>query len=250
MLEGFYTGASGILMQERTINVLTNNMANVHTPGFRAERVISTTFEQELLMRQEAGNTGAIGKGAPMRLVKAVQTNFDESSIEETESPFDFAIVGEGYFNIQGETQQYMTRNGQFVLDEEGYLMLGGVGNVLGTRGPIQLEDSDFTVEPDGRVLDSKGKLVDTLLVTKPAPETELTKFTNGLYTSPDPELNVEIDKADASIQQGCIERPNIDLNREYTQVMEAQRALQACAAATKMIDAMNQKTATQIASL
>lgn len=250
MLSGFYTGASGILMQERALNVLTNNMANVHTPGFRAERLISTTFEQELLMRKEAGNTGAIGKGAPIRLVKEVQTNFDESSIEETGRPFDFAIVGDGYFNVQGETQQYMTRNGQFELDEEGFLMLKGVGNVLGTRGPLQFDNANFTVETDGKVYDSKGKLVDTLLVTQPAPDTELTKFTNGLYTSPNPELNVAMNEMNSSIQQGCIERPNIDLNREYTQVMEAQRAFQACAAATKMVDAMNQKTTTQIASL
>jgi len=64
MLRGFYTIASGILTQQRTINVLTNNMANVNTPGFRASRVVSTTFEHEYLTRIEGYNTGAIGKGA------------------------------------------------------------------------------------------------------------------------------------------------------------------------------------------
>ena len=49
MLRGFYTAASGILMQERTLNVLTNNMVNSQTPGFRASRVVSTTFDQEFM---------------------------------------------------------------------------------------------------------------------------------------------------------------------------------------------------------
>ena len=51
MLRGFYTAASGILMQERTLNVLTNNMVNSQTPGFRASRVVSTTFDQEFMTR-------------------------------------------------------------------------------------------------------------------------------------------------------------------------------------------------------
>ena len=101
MLRGFYTAASGILTQERTLNVLTNNMANVNTPGFRASRVVTTTFEHEFLTRIEGENIGAIGKGAPIRMVSDVPVRFDPSMLEESGRPYDVALDGQGFFNIQ-----------------------------------------------------------------------------------------------------------------------------------------------------
>ena len=99
MLRGFYTAASGILMQERTLNVLTNNMVNSQTPGFRASRVVSTTFDQEFMTRYERMNgPSAIGVGSPIRVVSDVPTQFDPSSLEETGRPFDVAINGDGFF--------------------------------------------------------------------------------------------------------------------------------------------------------
>ena len=63
MATGFYTAASGMLMQQRSLNVIANNMANASTPGYKTERVVSTTFEQELLMRQEGFQKTFIGTG-------------------------------------------------------------------------------------------------------------------------------------------------------------------------------------------
>ena len=80
MLEGFYTAASGMLMQQRTLDVLTNNIVNAKTPGYRANRVVSTTFEQEFMTRLEQQNTGRIGVGAPIRVVAEVPTRFDPVS--------------------------------------------------------------------------------------------------------------------------------------------------------------------------
>ena len=144
MLRGFYTAASGVLMQERTLNVLTNNLVNARTPGFRASRVVSTTFEDEYLVRLEKGASGAIGTGAPVRIVSDVPTLFDPSSLEETGRPYDLAINGEGFFNIlttdaQGNERQYLTRNGNFDVDEEGMLVLRGHGQVLGEKDLFSL---------------------------------------------------------------------------------------------------------------
>ena len=63
MLSGFYTAASGILNQQRTLNVLTNNISNAKTPGFRAERVVTETFDFELMTRIEKGNTHRLPHG-------------------------------------------------------------------------------------------------------------------------------------------------------------------------------------------
>ena len=183
MFTGFYTVASGMFMQQRSLNTIANNMANGHTTGFRTERVVSTTFEQEMLVRQERGKNNPIGKGSPVRVVEDVPTEFDPARLQYTGRPFDLAINGEGYFNVaSADGQQYMTRNGNFDIDAEGYLVLQGSGRVLGTKGEILLEGSEFEVRENGEVYNSKGRYVDRVLVTQPRTGTKLAKFPNGMY--------------------------------------------------------------------
>lgn len=256
MLRGFYTAASGILSQQRTLDVLTNNMANVNTPGFKASRVVSTTFKHEFLTRIERHNTGAIGKGAPIRMVSEVPVRFDPSMLEETGRPYDMAIDGQGFFNVQApedengnEGAKYLTRNGSFEINEENQLSLPGVGVVLGQKGPIELETSDFTVETDGSIYDGSGRYVDRLLVTLPAEDTQIMQVQNGLYQTENMDDNLEV-SSETKLIQGWTERSNIDINREYAMVMEAQRAFQACSTALQIIDSIDQKAAAQIASL
>lgn len=251
MLRGFYTAASGILVQERTIDVLTNNMANAKTPGFRASRVVSTTFDHELLTRIEGANTGRIGVGSPMRKVEDVLVDFNPNSLEETYWPYDLALDGTGYFNIQSEdgTQQFLSRNGNFDIDDQNRLVLPGHGLVLGENGPIQLATSDFTVESDGSIYDDTGALVDKLLLTIPPEGTKIEQQQNGLYTVEDMAANVPVDPS-TKVVQGWLERNNINLNQEYTMVMEAQRAFQSCSSALQIIDKIDQKAASQIAAL
>ena len=250
MLRGFYTAAAGILVQERTLDVLTNNMANARTPGFRASRVVTTSFEHELLTRIEGANTGRIGKGVPMRRVDDVLVKFDPNSLEETGRPYDMALDGVGYFNIQGDgATQYLTRNGSFDVDDNNQLVLPGHGLVMGENGPIQLLTSDFTVESDGNIYDATGELVDRLLITIPPEGAELEQVENGLFTVPDMAANLPVD-ATTKVVQSWLERNNIDLNQEYTMVMEAQRAFQACSSALQIIDKIDQKAASQIAAL
>lgn len=251
MLRGFYTAASGILTQQRTLDVLTNNVANAKTPGFRASRVISTTFNQELLTRMEGYNTGRIGIGSPVIQVDNVLTRFNPNSLEETDRPYDMALEGVGYFNIQGldgETR-YLTRNGSFDLDENNQLILPGLGQVMGQEGPIILTTSDFTVESDGSVYDATGALVEKLLVTIPPEGAELEQAANGMFYTANMEENLPVE-GETNVVQGWLERNNININQEYTMVMEAQRAFQACSTALQIIDEIDRKAATQIAAL
>lgn len=249
MLEGFYTAASGMMMQQRTLNTLTNNITNVRTPGYRAERVVGTTFDT-VMNRMEAGDSQSIGDGAPIRIVEDVFTIADESLLETTQRPFDLAINGEGYFNIQGaqEEQTFLTRNGHFDVDEEGCLILQGAGRVLGEKGEIEVGGSNFTVNEQGEVYNERGRRMDTLLITTPGTDAKMEKFSNGLYTATDP--TQMLTAHNMTVQQGMLERSNVDMNREYTLAMEAQRAFQSCSQAIKIVDQMNQKSATQIASL
>lgn len=251
MLRGFYTIASGILQQERTIGVLSNNLVNANTPGFRASRVVSTTFEHEYITRIEKNNTQHIGAAAPIRVVSDVPTRFDASSLQETGYPYNMAINGDGFFVVENaEGERYLTRNGSFDLDDEGYLSLPGMGRVLAEGGqPIMLGGPDFYIEAGGRLINSiTGEDIARLRIAETLPETALTQTRSGLYAADDidglPQLR------GAEVIQNYVERSNIDLTQEYTRVMEAQRAFQACSTALQIIDRINQKAASEIASL
>ncbi len=201
----------------------------------------------------ESGNTEVIGSQSPIRIVDTVFTEFDMGNVEETGRPFDFAITGDGFFSIaqEGTAQIGYTRNGNFDIDDEGYLELRGIGRVLGENGEIQLGTSDFTVSNDGVIYNAEGNQIDTLRLRTPADYDDLTQINNGLYINNNEAGALDnINGSPISVLQGHFERSNIDLNREYTLLMEAQRGFQSCSAALQMIDQINQKTVTQIASL
>ena len=110
------------------------------------------------------------------------------------------------------------------------------------------MDGSNFVVDGEGKVFNSDGTQVGILQITEPSEDAELDKTSNGLYT-----IANEADNHPATgfqIEQGVLERNNINVNQEYTLAMQAQRAFQACSQALKIVDQMNQKASTSIASL
>ena len=104
-------------------------------------------------------------------------------------------------------------------------------------------------MEADGSVYDSEGDYVDQLLVTLPPADVEIRLAGNGLYTAEALEDNPQVDGS-TRLVQGWLESANVDLNREYAAVIEAQRAFQACSTALQIIDKIDQRAATEIAAL
>jgi len=107
-----YTGASGLLSFQQGIDVTSNNVANVNTVGFKSDRV---SFND--LMYQEG-----VGKGVTNN---EVLKNFSQGSLNPSDSEYDFALAGEGFFTLQDPAapdRLYYTRTGQFSTDSNNYL--------------------------------------------------------------------------------------------------------------------------------
>ena len=249
MLRGFYTIASGLLAHQRNLDVIGNNLVNAETPGFRAERMVFTTFQHELMIRKEALGRAGIGMGSPIALVDDVLSLHHTGIYQDTGHPFDFAIDGPGYFVVQGNgPQPFLTRGGQFAMDDEGYLALPGVGRVLGENGPIQVNNERFAVMGNGTVNNEAGRRIDAIRIVSPAQPGELARLDNGMYIA---QGGAELAPAEGYwLYQGIAEQSNVDYNREMTTFIEAQRAFQACSSALQMIDAMNRKAASQIGAV
>lgn len=180
MFHGFYNLASGMLTQNRNLNVISNNMANVTTPGFKKDTLATTTFQQEMLYRtgnQDRGSSAQIGTTNMIRIPEQTITNYSDGNYVQTGNPLDFAIQGRGFFKVQdADGNLFYTRNGSFYINEEGYLALKGGGLVMGTGGEIFLETDRISVDSAGGIYDENGELIDSLELTDFEDRTAMTK--------------------------------------------------------------------------
>ncbi len=238
MLQGFYTAASGMFMQQRSLNVISNNLANLQTAGFKSSQLVSSTFEQEFLTRFAQADTGFIGTGAPARIVDEVVDYHGFNGITETGRPFDLAITDYGFFNVQAEDgQTYLTRNGQFDLDEEGYLILRGRGRVMGTGGPLQLNTSDIQVDENGLITNSiTGAALGQLSITVPADDADVQQNPNGMFSLIGGGTGALA--ATPQVVQGAYENSDVNMTDEMTAMMLAQRNFSSASQALQFIDA------------
>lgn len=246
-MSGFYTAATAMLIQQRRLNTTANNIANVKTTGYKSERTVTQSFNDVLVGRQTKNSITPIGYASPLSVIDAVNQTFDMADLEETTRPFDVAIGGDGFFNIEKDGQIYLTRNGAFELNDEGYLALKGAGTVMGQAGAIQLENSSFTINEKGELFNSTGELVDTLLVTVPDDMSSLKKTNTGMYVANE---NVQMAESTALIYQGHLERSNVDLNQELANMIEIQRSFQSVSNALKTIDELNGRAINEIGKL
>ena len=250
MFGGYYTIASGLMTREKEIDVIGNNMTNMQTPGYRAERLVIGSFDQELLMRQDATSKEALsGSMSTSAVVDSVVSLYHSGILKPTGREMDVAINGEGFFTIEAENgETYLTRDGQFHMDEDGYLELPGIGRVQSQSGDIKLEDHNFTVDVDGSIYDDEAKQVGKIAVAVPDANGVLEKASNGMFQLANGNLEYATDGF--AMIQGSVEVSNGDMNLEMTTLIEAQRAFQSCSSALQTIDAMNRKAASQIGSI
>lgn len=254
MVRGFYTMASGMLTLQRSMDAIGNNVANIKTAGYKKKLLTSSTFDQQLVARLEAGNSARIGKGSIVRYADVLHTDYAQSSLRDTGIPFDIALVGDGFFRLQSQSEELdaplLTRNGHFVLDEEGYLALEGAGRVLGESGAIELSTSNFSVDEDGYVyVEGDDSPVERITLAYPSDYENLVTYSEGLYLDTNPQQTAAADDATYSTTflQGKLEDSNVDMAEEASALMEAGRTFQTYSQALKIIDKINSRSVTEI---
>lgn len=254
MLKGFYSAASGMIAQQRRTEMLTNNIANANTPGFKADQSSLRAFPEMLLQRMEAVNipTKNGNRMSTMTTIGGINTGvymqeaipmFKQGDLQETGINTDIALI-EGFLPINGETNQRgalfftvqneageirYTRNGNFAIDSEGHLTTNEGYYVLDQNGNrVQLQSENFQVGQDGTIIENGGALTRLNIAYAENPN-ELMKEGNGLFFSNN-ELPSAIgnEEISYSLNQGFIERSNVDVAQTMTEMMTAYRAFEA----------------------
>jgi flagellar basal-body rod protein FlgF len=263
MLRGFYTAASGMLSQQRKTEMLANNLANVHTPGFKADQSSVRAFPEMLLERMEGGASQPVGSIHTGVYLQEAVPKFLQGGLTETELNTDLALLdvnlpinpetgrtGSVFFSVEGEGGEVRyTRNGNFTLDGAGFLTTAGGHYVLDQNGNrIELANDQFTVSEKGFLTDVNGENIRIGIGYAEDPMT-LIKEGDGLFTSSNGEL------ADAynaegvffKTEQGFLERSNVDSAQTMTDMMTAYRTFEANQKVLQAYDTSLQKTVNEV---
>lgn len=240
MLRGFYSAASGMMTQQRYQEALGNNIANANTPGYKSDQALIRSFPEMLIAAQ--GNRqlpttqnvkipfhqpiGSLNTGV---YVQEYVPNFEQGDVRETNMPTDLALIqnnvpdetGGLFFRVQNEAgEESLTRNGNFTIDGDGFLVTNEGYYILSESGePVQPGSRNFTVSNEG-MLEVDGLNVQ-LGIGYTADVNELSKEDDNLFNG---EFVPAPENADFSIHQGVLEGSNVDAARTMTEMMTAYR--------------------------
>lgn len=250
MFKGFYNLTSGMLSQNRRLDVVANNMTNVSTAGYKADRYTDSTFQEFVLNRvgnKDKTSPQALGNASYILAPSRLYTDYSQGAPEVTGLPLDFAISGEGFFAVRRDNGTAYTRAGSFSLDNEGYLCLPAEGRVLDPSGrPIQLGTDHIQADAQGNIYQEEtGELLGRVGIFAFADNAALARNPRGLFEGDGAAL-----VTDAAIHWKSVERSNVDLVQQMVEMLASQRSLQSAAQLTKMYDQVMGKAATDLGSV
>ncbi|SFJ26263.1 flagellar basal-body rod protein FlgG [Paenibacillus sp. UNC496MF] len=266
MLRGLYTAAAGMISQQNRHDTITNNIANMNTPGYKQKYAVTHSFPDMLLRltgSRDVDNGQAVGKlSTGVFAEESLQVNL-QGDLMQTNRFSDFAIVSDiqvpgvafdasgkaltaggrlvfqpqAFFTVQnkdGETRY--TRDGQFRLDEQGYMTLPDGSRVLGADGrPFRLPDgvtiNDLAITADNRLVNPlTGASAGQLLITRVDDPNKLVREGDGKFKLADGETGVRpVNAGDrVEVRQGYVERSNVDAAQSMVDLMSAARAYEA----------------------
>jgi flagellar basal-body rod protein FlgG len=242
MLRSLYISASGMLAQRSTMDVITNNLSNLDTIGYKRDSLETRSFGDVLLSRinDPSGNNGVIG---PLSLgvhPDTVNTDFSEGPLEPTGRTADLALQGDGFFTVETPQGLRYTRSGNFQVDKDGYLCTSEGYYVRGTNGRIHVGSQDFTVGSDGTITSAGGNY--KLQIVQFANNTALRKVGNNLYSGP-----AVASLANCGVMQGYLEHSNVDLSTEMVNMITVSRNYEANQRMVSMINGTLDKACNEV---
>lgn len=233
MLKGLYTAYTGMVNEQNRMDILTNNLANASTVGFKKEGSTSQSFDSILTVKikdQSVGlqNVQRLGTNNPGVKIGENYTDFTQGSFRVTDNTYDLALAGDGFFTIEftnkaGETSTMYTRNGQFTLNREGYLVTQDGDYVLDTQNRrIQLNTLlDSEIGCDGTITQA-GRAVARIQVTDFEDYNYLEKYGETYYR---PVEGAKTTQADADVKSGYLEMANVQVVSEMVNLISITRA-------------------------
>ncbi|WP_456400652.1 flagellar hook-basal body protein [Mesoaciditoga sp.] len=207
MHTGFYTATMGMLVEQAQVDTISNNLANVNSPGYKSDSIsFKAMMKRPLYEANEFEKKKFIGDTYNAVVVDTVQPNMQEGTIKETHGKFDYAIEGRGFFAVRDGKRILYTRNGSFGVSEQGYLVDKFGREVLNASlTPVNVLNGEKPAVFDVKNEEKLQKVGDTSFV----PTKESGKF---------------ILKPDAKVLNGYLEMSNVNVVRQMVDLINAYR--------------------------
>ena len=233
MVKGLYSAYTGMINQEHRMDVLTNNLANAATNGYKKEGATSQSFDSVLAFKIKDATEGYhlaknIGVNNPGVKIGEGYTDFSQGSLKTTANTYDLALTDAGFFAIEftnkaGETSVKYTRDGNFTLTADGRLVTQEGDAVLDTNGkPIKIDTiAETQINQAGQIVQN-GRVVATIQVTDFEDYNYLERYGEN-YDQP---IEGATEKeAAAKVYSGYLETSNISVVTEMVNMIAVQRA-------------------------
>jgi flagellar basal-body rod protein FlgG len=245
-MQSLYTAASGLLNQQKRLDTLASNIANSNTPGFKSTRIdfkdtLYSTMVDPVLANS-AENNLLVGSGVD---VDATNIDFSQGADVETGLPLDFAIEGDGFFQVQKDDGEILyTRSGSFstaTVDNVNYLVTAQGYFVLDNEGnKIKMPDnaSAVSVSKDGVISADDGTQYGTIGIVRFSNPGGLAAAGDTSYSATGASGEAEKDTS-SIVVQGKLENSNVDLAQELTLLIRSQRAYSLASRALTTTDDM-----------
>ncbi|WP_341279899.1 flagellar hook-basal body protein [Paenibacillus sp. FSL H8-0537] len=286
MLRGLYTAAAGLTAQQRRHDTVTNNISNINTPGYKQTNAVTRSFPDTLLSMtgvqgESSKSIGRLGMGVFAEESLSLHVQGD---LSQTDKPTDFALMSnievegaafdesgkyvaddgtvtfqpQAFFTLQdAQGDLRYTRGGSFTLTADGFLVNGDGANVLGADGnPIQFAAGigleQLSLTKDLRFVNSQTGVdsgVQPLLVTRINEPNQLVRAGDGQFRfNGDAAQAVALQETDqVEVQQGYVERSNVDAAQSSVDLMAALRAYEANQKVVQFYDQSLEKAVTEV---
>ena len=226
-----------LLGQEQKLNQVANNLANVDTAGYKKEVV---AFQEALITARNGMQR--IGKNI------FVATDQGQAATELTGNPLDVAITGDGFFKIQTAQGIRYTRAGSFQTNSLGQLVTPDGDLVMGRDGVVIINGKQVTIGPEG-IVSVDGRQAGSLAIVTFPDKAGLTKEGKNHFRIRD-NLTQEVPAAKFTLQQGFIEKSNVNSINEMTAMTELLRVYETQQKVIRTIDDIDNQAVTRVGKL
>jgi flagellar basal-body rod protein FlgG len=242
MYKGIYIAASGAVLMQTQLEMISQNIANANTAGYKKDTL---SFKDHLLQT----GAGVDPDGRDMSDYSGSKIDLSNGTIIKTGNTLDVAIEGDGFIELEGNRY---TRRGDLKKSSDGYLTTHDGIKVMGTGGPISLpEDSvEINIDLEGKVsvVQAGNTLpteIDTIKIMNFGPDAAMNKAGDGMFT-----FSNEGTQSTATIKQGYVETSNVDSVKEMVRMIETMREFESYQKAIQMFDNATSKVTNQLGSL
>ncbi|MBM3283509.1 flagellar basal-body rod protein FlgF [Candidatus Gottesmanbacteria bacterium] len=245
MIQAIYSATAGMINQQTIVEVVTNNLANSSTYGYKSDELSFGRILGTLTPTKSGGAIYSINNID--NIVIKYGTDFNQGGMQRTDNVLDLALDGDGFFAIQYPDGIRYTRSGNFSKNQDGQLVTSDGYPVLGINGPIQLQGAQVKVDGKGQVIVDE-IVIDKLKIVAFQDKKEIIKGGYNTFKTANPDITEM--PSNANVMQGFLELSNVNVVYEMAKMIEAMRTYEAYQRTIQLINDITKEANNELGTM